>query len=119
MSFKILNLQELEFSLPTLDEQSFREVLQFSEFLGYDNVNKKGLYKLNLEKCATLDVDDLRRLARYGIDLSKDVLREIESLREKRLVNISIYGGDLIIRATPSAAPLIPSLCIYEQKLSL
>lgn len=116
LSFKTLTLQDLEFELPMVDEQSFKEILQFVDFLGYDNIGKRYVCKLNLEKCATIDNDNLKRLARYGIYLSNDVLREIEKLRSERLVNISIQGGDLVITLTPSALSLIPNYCIYELK---
>lgn len=116
MSFKTLSLLDLEFSLPSLDEQSFREVLRFADYIGYDTKARRSLYRLNLKKCAALNQEETRRLTRYGIFFSKELEDVLSELRAKRVVNIALQGGDLVVTATPEAQRILPSYLRYEPK---
>jgi len=114
--FKALSLSNLDFSLPSTDEQSFRGVLRFADYLGHDAEAKRGRYRLSLAKCATLSPDELGRLARHGIHLSEDVVGEVSRLRMDRLVSLTLQGGDLVITATPGAEDLLVGHAVYEPK---
>lgn len=96
---RALTLSELEFSLPHPEHSSW-ELLRFADYLGLDEATGGGVYKLSLEKCATLRDDEIRRISRYGILLSEEVLREIYRLRGEKILNIDLWGGDLVLSAT-------------------
>jgi len=114
--FKALSLSNLDFSLPSTDEQSFRGVLRFADYLGHDAEAKRSRYRLSLAKCATLSPDELGRLARHGVHLSEDVVGEVSRLRMDRLVSLTLQGGDLVITATPGAEDLLMGHAVYEPK---
>jgi len=113
-TFKLVRLSDPFFSLPKLDEASFNEVLRFADYLGRSE--GVSVYRLNLAKCASLNPDDLGRLRRYGVQLSDEVLREIENIRSSSVVNVSLKGSDLVLTVTPSAEGLLPSYAIFEPK---
>lgn len=114
LAFKLVTLSDPFFSLPALDEGSFRDVLRFADYLG--RRGKVSVYRLNLDKCASLDPADLGRLARYGVHLSDDVVREIDKLRLTRLVRVSLKGSDLVVTATPSVKSLLPGYALWEPR---
>jgi superfamily II DNA or RNA helicase len=97
-----------------MDDSSFRDLLRFADYLGLEG--KAKFFRLNLFKCAALNYEDLDRLARYGLILSEEVKQKIIELKNEKIVNIELLGGDLVITATPSAKPLLSNLVFYEFK---
>ena len=114
---RALTLSELEFSLPHPEHSSW-ELLRFADYLGLEEATCRGVYRLSLEKCATLGEDEIRRISRYGILLSEEVLREISRLRGEKIVNIDLWGGDLVLTATRGAEGLLQGYAEYEPKTS-
>jgi len=98
-----------------MSREDFEELLTIADYIRFDTSRKRGIYRLNLEKCLEKKPSEIIRiLSKHNISLNADLLN---LLREKKpAAVISLKGSDLVIDGISTVPPEAENLVVWDRQ---